>query len=58
MYDAEDNLVFTVRSPLELQILMRTVVKDHVSYYSYVNAKKITINEEHDIDYYDQIFSF
>lgn len=58
VYDAEDNLVFTVRSPLELQILMRTVVKDHVSYYSYVNAKKITINEEHDIDYYDQIFSF
>lgn len=58
VYDAEDNLVFTVRSSLELQILMRTVVKDHVSYYSYVNAKKITINEEHDIDYYDQIFSF
>jgi hypothetical protein len=58
VYDAEDNLVFTIRSPKELEILLRTVMKDHVSYYSYVNAKKVTINEDHDIDYYDQIFSF
>lgn len=58
IYDKDDNFITSVRSPQAFQNLYKKILETNETYISYVNGKKVVINEEHNIDYYDSIFVF